>query len=61
MPNSNEYTVRVSSDFDNAVTIRYREGQVTIPYEHLYFVKKDIEQFIAHVEMTRTLNYAGKP
>lgn len=61
MPNSNEYTVWVSTDFDYALNLRYRDAKITIPYEHLSFVKKEIEHLIAYVEMERSKHATVKP
>lgn len=48
-------TVYFSTDFDNAVNLRYRDQGMTIPYEYLSFIRQQLGQHIASVEMMKTL------
>lgn len=48
-------TIYFSTDFDNAVNLRYRDQRITIPYEHLPFIQQELRQHIANVEMAKAV------
>lgn len=49
-------TVFISTNFDDAVNLRYRDQKITIPYEYLSFIQRQLGQHIAMVEMIRSRN-----
>lgn len=49
-------TVFFSIDFDEAVNLRYHDQKITIPYEYIPFIRQQLGQHIAMVEMIRSRN-----
>lgn len=49
-------TVFISTDLDGAVNLRYHDQKITIPYEYIPFIRQQLGQHIAKMEMIRSRN-----